>query len=468
MNDRELLEAKYTAPSGKEFTFLWDAVLSKTTELKTGVFSFPDRDSAHVQHQGGGPVTFPMVCVFNGDDHVKRAADFEAALLETEPAELQHPVYGIKKVIPTTSVKRENDLINKINESTVTVTFTETITDDPVKLEAVTADELEASFDDFTEAAAAEFAESITIENISEQLQLQSSLELQANILNDNLADIVSADTSGKGKADFLTTMKELKNSIKSLLNKAENAVVKYLNNARLALRIMKMPSRIIVNVTEKIKGYTQLVVQIKSQFKNDPYGINNIKNAFASTRLVLTGAVASIASGAALSIAASAANSKQEASGGGQAGSGGSSSSGRGSAGGSSSGGGSASSAGGVLSRESAVAVAIQLNDLLKSIQEFEDTKIEQNNFIDSNANSYLLLVELVHNSINLILNVSFSLPMRRIIKLDQDRNFIELCAEIYGSVDNYFLDKLIIENNLNIDDLEIIPMGREVSYYV
>jgi len=212
MDDRELLEAKYTAPSGKEFTFLWET-LSKKTELKTGIFTFPDRDGAHVQHQGGGPVSFSMTCIFNGDDHVKRAGDFEAALLEREPAELQHPVYGIKKVIPTGNISRDNDLINGINESIVTITFTETITDDPVKLEAVTADELEASFDDFTEAAAAEFAESITVENISEQLQLQSFLELQANILNDNLADIVSADTSGKGKADFLTTMKELKNS---------------------------------------------------------------------------------------------------------------------------------------------------------------------------------------------------------------------------------------------------------------
>jgi hypothetical protein len=55
----------------------------------------------------------------------------------------------------------------------------------------------------------------------------------------------------------------------------------------------------------------------------------------------------------------------------------------------------------------------------------------------------------------------------MRRLVKLDRDRNFIELCAELYGSVDNFYLDKLIVENNLNIDELEIIPMGAEVAYY-
>lgn len=457
MEDRELLEAKYTAPSGKEFTFFWEKV-SKKIELKTGIFTFPDKDGAHVQHQGGGPVSFPMTCIFNGEGHAKKADDFEAALLEREAAELQHPVYGIRKVIPTGNIARDNDLINGVNESHVTITFTETITDEPVKLAAVTADELEASFDDFTEAAAADFAENITAENIGEQLQIQSSLETQANMMNDNLSGIVSsADIAGgiqatgrnSTNADFLTSMKELKENIKTMFNKAENHVVKKLNTARLMLRLMKTPSRIIINITEKIKGYTQLITQIKNQFKNDPFGLNNIKNAFASTRLVLSGAVASVSTGAALSIAASTA-------GGGAAGTG------------NATGGGAASSEGGVLSRESVVAVAFQLKELLNTIQDFEDNKIEKNNFIDSNAESYLLLIELVNNSISLILNASFSLPMRRIIKLDRDRNFIELCAELYGSVDNYFLDKMITENNLNIDDLEIIPMGREVSYYV
>jgi hypothetical protein len=56
----------------------------------------------------------------------------------------------------------------------------------------------------------------------------------------------------------------------------------------------------------------------------------------------------------------------------------------------------------------------------------------------------------------------------MQRSITLNRDRNFIELCAELYGGVDNYYLDRFISENNLNIDELEIIPMGREVSYYV
>jgi hypothetical protein len=90
-----------------------------------------------------------------------------------------------------------------------------------------------------------------------------------------------------------------LKGKIKLFLNKAESFVRKSIDIARLTLNAMKIPSRMIVNISEKIKGY--------SRFKNDPQGVNNIKNAFASTRLVLGGAIASVSSGVALSIADSA-----------------------------------------------------------------------------------------------------------------------------------------------------------------
>jgi len=537
MNDRDLLEAKYTSPSGKEFTFFWEK-LSRTTELKTGVFLFPDKDGAHVQHQGGGAISHPMTCIFNGEGHVQTANDFEMALLERDVAELQHPVYGVKKVIPTGSISRDNDLINDINESHVTITFTETITDDPVSLQAVTADKLTESFDNLMEVVAVDFAESLTVENINEQLLIQSSLNAQTNIIKDNLSGLTM------NEPDFITTMGELQENIDTMFNDPEKMTINALNTARLTLNTIKTPSRVNVNIFEKARGYIALAAQIQKQFRNDPFGVNNIKNAFASTRLILSGVVASLAIGSALGIAENAINNNQ-----------GVNNSGNG-------------NSGGGLSRDEAVEVAAQTKNLLSTIQNFEDKKITNNNdintvishirnqldiikndtnlynsvstsfrelhntlrdyedgkidkndfnniliaktnnmlnaiksanitnnsvnsiinqfenilsniqnienrkgdysnFVDSNATAYFMLNQLVDNSINLIFNVALSLPLKRIIKLGYDRNIIELCAEIYGSVDNYYIDKLIVENNLNIDDMEIIPMGREVLYY-
>jgi len=62
--------------------------------------------------------------------------------------------------------------------------------------------------------------------------------------------------------------------------------------------------------------------------------------------------------------------------------------------------------------------------------------------------------------------MNVSLSLPMRRTITLDQDRQIIELVCELYGSPD--YIDKFISDNDLSADELEVLPMGREVTYHV
>jgi hypothetical protein len=212
----------------------------------------------------------------------------------------------------------------------------------------------------------------------------------------------------------------------------------KYLDVARLNLHLMKLPGIAAVNLSEKIKGYSLLVAKIIKQAKNDPFGINNIKNSFSATRLVLAGAIASISSGAALSIAAAASASGTSGMG----------------------------NESGTVTREEAVAVAVELSELLQDMTNYEDEKIGENIFIDSNSNTYLELRELVFTSIQLIMDVTFSLPMRRTIVLDRDRQIIELCAELYGTTDT--IDKFIIENNFNIDEIELLPMGKEVSYYV
>jgi hypothetical protein len=488
------LEAKYTSPSGKEFYFTWDKPLSRETELKTGIFTFPDRNGAHVQHQGAGARSFPFEAIFHGPDCMDKADEFEASLIETDVAELQHPVYGIIKVIPTGNIKREDDLISALNESHVTITFTETITDElPMELETVSVDELEEKYDDFSESAAADFSENISIESSMEELQLQSTMELQAQSLEDNLSGLMAADTGAL--ADFKTSSGELKQSIKELkkdrfsnikdlyndtkrfFKNSEKIIQKALNAARLVLNIMKMPSRIKVNIMEKIKGYSQLVTAIINQFKNDPCGTANAKNAFASMCLVLNGCIASIISGLALSIAEAASSSSggfsasrsmgavianstitdnKDNSGGGEANSGfneGSNSTAVG-------------DSGGIISREETIQVMNQLISLFETVKKFQDIKIGNNIIVDSNSNTYLLLNELIYSSIRLIQNASFSLPMQRTIRLNRDRQIVELCCELYGSAD--YLDKFIAENDFNIDEIELLPMGREVTYYV
>jgi prophage DNA circulation protein len=306
-----ILEARYTSPSGKEAVFAYETV-SRETELKTGVFTFPSRDGAHVQHQGMGARSFPLACVFSGADSMEKADSFEAMLIEPGVGELQHP-YGIIKVVPTGNISRRDDLVSGVGESVVTITFTETITDEEAgALDAVAADEIEAQLNEFTDAACADFANSLDTDDISEQLAAQSALLAQTQILSDNLTPLAGADK--KTFAGWLTSLNELKSAIKSLYKGAKNAsgkiegvYTKALGIARLTLRIMNLPARMIMNLSSKIQGYSRITADLINQYKNDPFGAEKTANAYAAARLALCGAAASISAGSALLVAESA-----------------------------------------------------------------------------------------------------------------------------------------------------------------
>jgi hypothetical protein len=439
-------EARYTSPGGAEAAFAYESV-SRETELKTGVFTFPGLDGAHVQHQGTGAKSFPLACHFSGTSCMDDADAFEAMLCERGVGGLQIP-YGTFKVVPTGKIRRDDNLVAGIGQSTVTVTFTETIVDEAAAaLEAVAAYEIAEQYEKFADAACEDFAMALDADDISEQLAIVSSLEAQAQLMTDNLQPLATADKSIF--SDFITTAKELNANIKNLYKNGkyvagdiESVYVKGLNIARLALRVMKMPADISISLSEKTKGYSKLTTGLVNQFKNDPFGTEKIKNAYTAAKLSLTGSVASIASGSAVTVAAVAASVGTSA--------------------------GAHSADAGTTSRAEAVETARYVTEIARNVFEFSDTKIEQDVFVDSDSSAYLALTNLIRNSVQLILNAAFALPMQRTITLDHDRQVIELCAELYGTVASDVIDQFIMENNLNIDEIELIPMGREVSYYV
>jgi hypothetical protein len=473
-------QGRYTSPSGAEIIFGYEKT-SRETELKTGTYTFPSRNGARVQHQGAGATSFPITAIFTGASCMDEADAFEAALIETDTGELQHPVYGTVKVKPVGNIKRDDDLVSTLNECRVTVTFTQHITDDEEAAEEVTADAVDESAEAFTDAAAEDFAESIAA--APESPQIQAALEEQTQSIIDGLEPLAAADKNTF--AEFLTSARELKSQIKALYNKGmaiagkvEDVYVKALNIARLTLRIMKLPSRLVVSLSEKIQGYAKLTAVLINQFGNDPFAVKKISGAFAAARLGLMGAVASIASGAAISTAEEAAAQPPAASsavGQGNGGAAAQASSSSGDASESGSGTSSGAYAGtdtavdkttGTASREDAIESSSRIIGLLETITAFEDAQTSQDVFVDSNSEAYMALAQVVYQSAALIRDAAFALPMQRTFTLDRDRQIIELCAELYGSVD--YLDDFILQNNFTIDEIELLPMGTRVTYYV
>ena len=429
--EKRITEAKYTAPSGKEVSFLFGSV-SKETDLKTGLFTFPDKDGAHVQHQGAGATSFPLTCIFNGSDCMEQADSFEALLFERGVGELQHPVYGIHKVVPHGKIKRVDDLLSGLNESVVEVTFVKIITDDVIpKLETVAAAEIEEKYEAFSDAACEDFARGVSAGTIDDELRKKSVLNTQTEQIKSTMEPLISSHAGSYG--DFLTTVAELKNAVNTMFDKSSSAINKGLNTARFMLNLMRYPSRVVINISEKIKGYSALIATLINQFKHDPFGTRNIANAVMTARLSLSAAAASVASGVALQIAEGSAQKETATI---------------------------------QVSREEAIYAAEAVINLFELVKNFDDTKVKSNAFVDVNNETAFLLSDVVYKSAALIINSSFSLPMRRTIVLDRDRQLIELSAELYGSVD--YMDELIFENKLTADEIILLPMGKEITYYV
>ena len=438
MGSMELNDIKYTSPSGKEFSFVFDNV-SKETDLKTATFTFPEKDGAYVQSLGRGGRRFPLTCIFTGELCMQKADEFEAALEERGIGSLRHPVYGTRAVVPTGTIKREDGLVTEVNTSTVTVTFSETNTDKEI-LQSVTesSSDITAAAEVFVDNAIDEFAASISLTSAPEVLQVENLCKDSAKIICDNIdnfADMVAT------KKNF--NLNDITNGAYKAMRKIVNSATAPINDIRgyaaTVLKLMRLPATIVCMPGEIITAYANMVRDIVKKFKNDPFGEKKVRNQYAVMKLSLQGAICAICEGTTFACGQSSSSS----------------------AGGSSDG-----SQDGFSSREDAITAAEKVQEVFEAVKEKLDSEVGKDVLIET-SESYSALLEVYQKTVALVLNTAFSLRKRRVIVLGRDRQIIELLAELYGDIDSH-IDEFIVDNNLMLDELKVLPMGKEVAYYV
>lgn len=439
METMNIAEVKYTSPSGKEFSFAYENV-SKETDLKTATFTFPEKDGAYIQALGRGGRRFPMTCIFTGELCTENADKFEAALEERGIGSLKHPLYGVRSVVPTGTIKRTDGLVTDVYTATVEIVFSETITNEELlKSAPELASKINEKVEVFSDSAIDEIVGTIELSNTSEVLKAQENYSKAVKVITDNMENISVA--SGKDKM----SLNEAVNGAYAAIRKVIAQSTKFTSNIRgyaaSVLKILRLPATVVCAPAQILTAYANMTKDIMKKFKNDPFGVNKVKNQYAIAKFALSGAIAATCETLGVSCTQS-----------------------------SSSGGGSGSSEnsndGGFKTREDAIAAAEEIQDIFEKYKEFCDTKIALNADVESDQ-SYEALLEVVQTSVSLILETAFSLKKRRIIKLDRDRQVIELLAELYGEVDSHY-DEFVSDNNLNWETIQVIPMGIEVAYYV
>lgn len=159
MGLRNLDIASYKSPSSQVVDFDYED-LSSEIEKKTTVFESAIGDGTYVQDWGNTSGRFPMLCIFHGDDYIDRAKAFITALLEKGAGTLTHPIYGDVNVIATGVINRTDPLVTNSGEIVFSVTFHETIT-----LDETIETSLAQSFEDLNEASYLTFSDNMKLDD---------------------------------------------------------------------------------------------------------------------------------------------------------------------------------------------------------------------------------------------------------------------------------------------------------------
>ena len=447
----EISAAAYTSPGGKRMEFNYDASVERTTALKTAESTFPDVDGAQVQSLGLGGRKFPMTAIFSGADCFKDADAFEELLCERGFGQLEHPIYGKHNVVPTGEISRTDDLVGALNESRVKVTFSETLVDRTFPEGAVSAsDALSAAMDGYEAAAVAQFAQIIETGSIDDEIGLQAALKTQSKSLFKGVAAMLSKAVAKAG--DWQQKLNGFKRSVEGWIGKVDSIAKNAQNIATVLIKTARLPAKIAIDALAKIEGYSSTIKDIIENVKKDPLGFAAVRNQYAATSAMMGALVASMASGVA--------ETAMEAGG---TGSGGTASpASANSAGGTASG----SSAGGFRSRADVLAAADAVAAQFELYKEYMDSQTAKDAFVDT-GETYAALLDTVVASVQVMQQAAFDFPMARTVRLGRDRQVIELLCELYGADGFSRLDQFITDNALTADEIVLLPMGREVTYY-
>lgn len=448
--NEEIKEAAYTSPSGKRQVFIFETV-SRETDLKTAAYTFPEMDGQEIQSLGVGGRRFPFTCIFSGENCLKEADAFEELLKERGAGILEHPTYGQVDAVPTGTIKRSDDLVSKLNESTIEITFAETLTlKSQPDSSVLGSDQIEEAITSFDDAAAEEFENLIEADDITDKLQLNSVADTQKKSIFKDMNSFT--DSLGEAADDIRQKTKDAQATINQLTKKTDSLVNNAASFARALLQMARLPSKVACRAMQKVTGYMTIITSIVNNAKKDPVGIKAIKNQFAVTNVAWSGMLAAFSSG--VSLTAEAQKGANVPSSGGNDGS---------------SGGGSVSAneSGAMKSRAEVMEVVSQIEEAFLSYKNYCDKIIATNSFVDC-SDTYEKLLDIVVLSEKLLIENSFSLPTVKIIKLDRDRQVIELLCQLYGADGFNHMDEFINDNDLTADEIVCIPMGREVRYYV
>jgi prophage DNA circulation protein len=433
--------AAYTSPVSKTRILFDFADVGRGFTLRGTQFDFPDVDDSYIQQRGVGSRKYPLACFFTGKDCDRQATAFEAALLEPGIGKLEHPLYGTIPVVPFGDVDRSDALVTAANQSVVSVTFFTTVGAIYPSATGSALNEITAAIADFNVALSQQFVGNTNLHGIGNKLAAINTFRAFLKKVKSSLKK--ASNAIAKVRKDFANAVAEINEGMDVLIGAP-------LLLAQQCANLVQAPGRALAGLESRLEGYDILLKSVIASVEGAPDKLltnssillshqtkvaNNFHISSVFAMSAVSGTIVSVTSqpiGRATQGLAS-----------------------------------SFSTRGQVL--EAAEALLNQIDSLMvwreAGFEALAGVNTDPTFQIDT-GEAYLALQNAATLAAGYLIQASFSLLPERVMIVDRDRTIIDLCAELYGSVDDK-LDLFISTNKLTGDEVLEVPKGRRIVYY-
>lgn len=404
-------EAAYTPSGGDRLTFLFEDV-SRNVTLRGTAFEFPDANGTLVQRTGNSSRRYPLRVFFSGENHDLEAAAFEEALLVSGVGKLEHPFYGDLDVVPFGDVGRRDDLVTSGNQTVVDVTFWNTLDVAYPTSQNDPGTAVISAVDEYNIKAAEEFEDTIKLGSATNRAAFVSRYEALQSSVRAGLAGI--AEQTDEVSRQFDAIDRSINTSITVLARDP-------ITLASQTIQLIQSPSRSAAAISDKIEAYGNLARTVISQgvavlgLDDTPNNTFHTADLFASTYI----------SGMVLSVV----NNEFQ-------------------------------------TRPGALEAAEVLLATLEDVTAWRDDNYASLEESDTGG-IYQQIQESVALAAGFLVDISFTLKQERSLVLTRNRTPVDLCAELYGQVDEV-LQFFIDSNGLSWQEHLEIQEGRRVVYYI
>lgn len=405
-----LKEAAYTPPSGERIVFFYEDV-TRETDKKTSVFTFPGKDGAYVQDLGRGGRRYPLKIFFWGENYDTEAQAFYDALEERGGGVLEHPAYGRKNVVPTGSIRQVDQLKTAGNQAVIEVTFWESIIDLAFPVADSSAEQaVDDALADYEEKAPAEFDEALDVTSSSEEVGAIDAAKARLKAVRGALNKVaaVTADVKRQFDAAYDAVMDNMNALIGAPLLLATE-----INT------LVGMPGRALALIEDKLDAYGNIIDSMTGN-SPQPSHDNQPQNDLAITDL--------IAKAAQMAIIEAVTEAEFEA-------------------------------------KPDAISAAEVTLGRFAQVRDWGDTNRATLGVIDT-GDTYQAMLDGTSIAAGKLVDLSFTLLQEHVFILQAPRTIIDLTAELYGEVDAK-LDFFISSNALVGTEILEVPRGRELRYY-